>query len=308
MQGQPTHSRKVYHLVILFCLCLLPLELTASENSILIIKSNENHFFNQSIEKLINMTDQKVKFNIVNTKTYEKNSHNYHPDIIVTLGLKAAQLTDPIEDNIPVIHSYLTEFQLENHGRSKTHYSILLDQPIERYFHFITQLLAIKKVGLIKTENSKFSQKKIKQLEKSTALQISQYIFNPGDNPVTIVRNILKKDDVLLSLPEPSVYNQQTLKGTLLSSYRLNKPVISYSPAHVKSGALAAIYTSPIQIGEQVASLLNKLLAGKLTNKEHINFAQDFEISINRQVAHSLKIKLPFAADIKKKMKSGEEK
>ncbi len=312
MHGITSYSRKAYHRLIFFWLWLwlLPLTVTGSENTVLIIKSNENSFFNQSIEKLINMTEANVKFNTVNAKIYERNPQNYQPDIIITLGFKAVQLTLQIEDDIPIIHSYITEFQLKNHDMTKQHYSILLEQPIERYLHFIKRLLAIKKVGLIKTRDNSYGRKKLEQLEKSNAVQINQYIFNPDENPnpVTTVRNILQKNDVLLSLPEPTVYNHQTLKGILLASYRLNKPVISYSPAHVNSGALAAIYTSPSQIGTQIASMLNKLLESKLTPKDYKNYANDFEIKINRQVAHSLKIELPSDDDIISQMRSGESK
>ncbi len=307
MKGNPTYSRRVTSRLILFWLCLLPLVVVASNNTVLIIKSSENKFFNQSIEKLINQTDHNVKFKIVNAKIFERKPQHYKPGVIITLGFKAAELTTLIEDDIPVIHSYVTEFQLKNHGMEKPHYSILLDQPIERYFHFVKQLLTIESVGIINTPANSYSRKKLKQLEKSTALKINQYLFNPDEssNPVATVRNLLQNNDVLLSLPEPAVYNHQTLKGILLASYRLNKPVVSYSPAHVNSGALAAIYTSPSQIGKQIADILDKLLEGKLDRKDQLNYASDFEVKINRQVAYSLKIDLPSDAEIIKKIRSG---
>jgi putative tryptophan/tyrosine transport system substrate-binding protein len=308
MQGQHAHARKTCQFLILLWLWLLPMTGSGNDNTVLIIKSNENSFFNQSIEKLINMSNHKVKFNIINAEIYEKKPQTYHPDVIITLGYRAAQLTKSIEHKTPVIHSYITDFQLSSHGRHYTHYSVLLDQPIERYFRFIKLLLSVDKVGLIKTKSNKLSQKRIHQLEKSTALEIDQFIFNAGDNPITSVRNILQVDDVLLSLPEPSIYNHQTLKGILLASYRLNKPVISYSPAHVNSGALAAIYTSPAQIGKQVAEILNKLLDGELTSKDSVIFAHDFKIKINRQVAHSLQIKLPSDTEIMDQLLLGEAK
>jgi putative tryptophan/tyrosine transport system substrate-binding protein len=310
MQGDFSYSRKAYRGLVLFWLWLLPLTIIASENNILIIKSNENSFFNQSIEKLINMTEHNVKFNIINAKIFEKNPQNFQPGAIITLGYRAAQLTTEIEEKIPVIHSYLTEFQLKSHGMNKPHYSVLLDQPIERYFHFIKRLLDIESVGLLKTSDNSYGRKKLKRLERSTALKINQYIFNPDENhgPVSTVRNILQTNDVLLSLPDPTIFNHQTLKGVLLASYRLNKPVISYSPSHVNSGALAAIYTSPPQIGEQLANILNKLLEGKLTPKDHKNYANNFEIKINRQVAHSLNIELPSDDQIISQMRSGEFK
>lgn len=278
----------------------------ASDNSILIIKSHENQFFDQSIEKLINNTEQKVKFNIINVETFKKYRQQYDPSIMITFGQQAAAVSSKLEHNIPTIHTYLTEFQLVDHGIDTQHYTVLLDQPLDRYIHFIQALFPVNKIGLVKTPAHQVNAKKIESLENTWSVEINQYVLHPDDNPISSVRNVLRNNDVLLSLPEPEVYNHQTLKGILLSSYRLNKPVISYSPAHVKSGALAAIYISPMQIGTQTASVLNQILTGKQNELKQINYARDFTISINRQVAHSLNIELPLETVIRKKILAGK--
>lgn len=307
MPGPKLQLVKKECLAFLYLLWIFSSNAVASDNSILIIKSHESQFFNQSIENLINNTEHKVKFNIINAEAYPDKQQDFDPRVIITLGKKAAQLTTHIENNTPVIHSYLTDFQLSGHGRERHHYNVLLDQPLARYFRFIKLLLSsAQDVGLIKTEINKYPPNSLSALENSIPVKINQYIFHPDDNPINLVRNILRTNDVLLSLPEPEVYNHQTLKGILLSSYRLNKPLISYSPAHVKSGALAAIYTSPIQIGKQVAELLNKLLSGEADEVKQINYAREFQISINWQVAHSLKIDLPSQSEVTQQLIAGE--
>jgi putative tryptophan/tyrosine transport system substrate-binding protein len=308
MQGLTSHFSKAFYLLLLSWASLYSFSVCAADNSILIIKSHENKFYNRTIEKLINTTEKKVKFNIITARAFEKNFQDYDPDIIVTLGFPAAEFSSKQMKDTPLIYGYITENQFNNLGSIPGHYSVLLDQPLERYLRFIELLLPDKKVGIIKTESSKLTKKDLKQLHKLTSLQVNQYLFNADENPVTRVRNILRSDDVLLSLPEPLVYNHQTLKGILLSSYRLNKPVISYSPAHVDSGALASIFISPAQIGEQIARTLNKLLAGRLSPRHNKQYAQDFEIKINHQVAHSLQIRLPTNAEILQQMRKGESK
>lgn len=297
---------RTLHCLLLCLLCLCSSAATADDVSILIIKSHDNPFYNQSIQNLINKTEQGANFNIVSARAYEKNHQDYKPDIIITLGTKAAELTHETQYKIPVIHSYITEFQIREYPGVERHYSVLLDQPLERYLRFIQSLLPAIKVGILKTQRNQFDSSLLKNMEKSTGLEINQYLFHPDDNPVTRVRSILQSDDVLLSLPEPLIYNHQTLKGVLLSSYRLNKPVVSYSPAHVKSGALAAIYISPSQIGIQLAGILNKLMSGLLKDQSQEFYAGGFEISINRQVAHSLRIDIPSEQEIIQRIQSGE--
>jgi putative tryptophan/tyrosine transport system substrate-binding protein len=296
-----------YCTTLLLWLCLaLSFALQASDKSILIIKSHENQFFNHSIEKLINETEQKVKFNIVTVETYKNFRQQYDPQIVITFGQRAAIQASQMEASIPIIHSYLTAFQLTGHGVHKKHYTVLLDQPLDRYIRFVKLLLPINNLGLIKTAAHQFDAKKLEAQEKASSIEINQYIFQPDDNPIISVRKVLRDNDALLSLPEPDVYNHQTLKGILLASYRLNKPVISYSPAHVKSGALAAIYTSPTQIGMQIADILNQLLSDQKNKVKPINYAKEFNISVNHQVAHSLDITLPTESEIKKKLLEAE--
>jgi len=94
-------------------------------------------------------------------------------------------------------------------------------------------------------------------------------------------------------LPDQSVYNQDTLKGILLTTYRSRTPVISYSPGHVKSGALAAIYSSPSDIGRHLANLINQRHEGTLNIDNKVVYARYYSITTNQRVAHSLGLNLP---------------
>ena len=226
--------------------------------------------------------------------------------MIITLGYSAAKHSLNFPEDTPVIHSYLTEFQYHQHTHNKNHYVVLLEQPFSRYINFIKLLLPVEQVAIIKTDNNKINPKQIQQIEHSLKLKVNQHIFKTGDNPVNTVRNLLTDNDVLLTLPEPDVYNNRSLKGILLSSYRLNKPVISYSPAHVKSGALAAIYTSPVDIGRQLGRLVNQILKNKSLPTNKLIFASDFNIIVNQQVTQSLGLKLPDSKVILDKLRQNK--
>ena len=94
-------------------------------------------------------------------------------------------------------------------------------------------------------------------------------------------------------LPDQSIYNRDTLKGILLTTYRSRIPVISYSPGHVKSGALAAIYSSPGDIGRHLANLINQRHEGRLNTNNKMVYAEYYSIATNQRVARSLGLKLP---------------
>lgn len=281
--------------LLIWVLLLLTPRALADFNSISIIKSSENSFFNTTIEQLIKMTPKQLKFIFTTAEDLQQNIKLHQPQLFITLGHKAAESIRQLDLDTPVIHSYLTEFQYRKHKLEPkpNHYTLLLDQPLQRYLQFIDSLLSVKKVGIIKMKNNLIAVEKINQIQEKLNIKIDQHLFKPGDNPVNAVRNLLHRNTVLLSLPEPEVYNRQSLKGILLTSYHQNKPVISYSPAHVKSGALAALYSSPADIGNQLAQLLNKMLDDEDFKPENYYYASDFNILINQQVAKSLGLELP---------------
>ena len=275
----------------------------ADKSTVLIIKSSDNSYFNSSVEQLIQHSPQ-ADFKITTLEALQNNNSSVPvSSLIVTFGLEAANFSDQLKPQMPVIHSYITEFQLQQHSDNMQHHVILLDQPITRYLSFIKLLLGSSKIGVIKSKSNAFDSEQIHNLNTSLGIQLDQRLFSSGDNPVNIVRDLIRKNDVLLSLPEPEVYNRNTLKGILLTAYRQNKPMISYSPSQVTSGALAAIYSSPQNIGHQISALLNKILQDLSFRPESVYFASEFDVRINQNVAKSLGLHLPDKEDLINQLK-----
>jgi len=61
--------------------------------------------------------------------------------------------------------------------------------------------------------------------------------------------------DALIATPESAIFNRSTLRTVLLTAYGYGKPVIGYSRAYVKAGALITGYSTPEQVFRQVAEL-----------------------------------------------------
>ena len=97
----------------------------------------------------------------------------------------------------------------------------------------------------------------------------------------------------------PSGTGSVTVKGVLLASYRSRKPVVSYSPAHVRSGAVASIYSSPVDIGRHLAMLINEALKKKPDTGTPFQFARFYSITTNSRIATALGINLPAERDLR---------
>ncbi len=134
---------------------------------------------------------------------------------------------------------------------------------------------------------------------KDLPLELNQYRVDPINKLLPVLRHLLAQNDLLLMLPRQSIYNRDTLKGVLLTSYRNRKPAISYSPAHVKSGALASIYSSPIDIGRHLALLVNRRLQKPGYKAPAFEYARFYSIATNRRVARALDISLPTESELR---------
>jgi putative ABC transport system substrate-binding protein len=76
------------------------------------------------------------------------------------------------------------------------------------------------------------------------------------------LKHISRNADVLLAIPDQTVYSGKTAKEVLLFSYRNRIPFIGLSASWVKAGALYALGIDYRDLGRQAAELANNILAG----------------------------------------------
>ena len=98
----------------------------------------------------------------------------------------------------------------------------------------------------------------------------------------------LGRSEVLLALPDSSVYTPENVRSILLSTYRRKQAVIGFSADMVKVGALASTYSEVEDINAQVAEIAASFVAtGELPAPQ---FPRYFRTAINEGVASSLDI------------------
>lgn len=260
--------------------------------SVLIVQTGENDYYRQTLQALTDNIDKGVEYRVFTGKALPDDNGSGKTDLVIMLGQIDANQVAEGYHKTPVIYSYITQFQWKQSEHLDREYALVLDQPIKRYLNFIAQLVGTRKVGILHTWNNQLDPEHLQQLSSQLDLTVDQRLL-ADQNPVNAVRNILEDNDVLLSLPDPKIYNRNSLKGILLTSYRQNKPVISYSPAHARSGALAAIFSSPVHIGEQLAEIINRINQNGKLPEMHLIYPTRFEVEINNSVARSMDLELP---------------
>jgi hypothetical protein len=98
--------------------------------------------------------------------------------------------------------------------------------------------------------------------------------------------NQIAQTDVLLALPDSTVYTTESIRNILLSTYRHKQGVIGFSGDMVKAGALATTYSEIEDIDAQVAEIAAAYVAGgELAPPQ---FPRYFRTIVNEGVARSL--------------------
>ena len=304
MQGKLLKRRiLLFPVLAILALLLHSTVLANNDVEIGIVKSSNNSYYNQSIQTLINRADGAAQFRIIDIQSdIDQISRLATSDLIIALGTQATSIVSTQLPQKKLISAYLTAQQTSFYDFSNQQRAVLLDQPLKRYLVFSHLLLNIKTIGLINFERLTIDSGLQKFLLEH-GLEINQYLVQEPDDLLPDLRQLIKQNSSLLMLPDQRIYNRNSLKGVLLTTYRGRLPVVSYSPAHVKSGALASIYSSPENIGEHLGDLLNEFInTGSLPPEDRL-FAKYYTIAINHQVARALRLSLPDEDQIRLRLK-----
>lgn len=219
------------------------------------------------------------------------------PKIIVTLGAEALKQVLSRESHTPVVAALLPRSGYERIVRESGRRlpmnltAVFLDQPVGRRVDLVRLILPeAKRVGVLWGPESIALQTGMAQTLQSRGLtMVSSVVANPV-GLFSGLKSVLDEADVLIAVADPQVYSGSTIANILLATYRARIPVMAFSPAYVKAGALIAIYATPHQIGMQAAGLARLSLQGNALPAPQ--YPGEFEISVNDHVARSLGLNL----------------
>ncbi|MDJ0780248.1 MAG: hypothetical protein QNJ85_20460 [Gammaproteobacteria bacterium] len=266
---------------------------------LVIVRSSDNAFFRRTIDTLLHLVGENYHHEVIDVGNLAVDASP--ADLYIGLGLPAIEAIADARPAGKAIHAYLTEEQFHRLELAHNHFCVVLDQPLLRYLAFTRYLLDASSVGILTDLPVAADPRRAQSLEQ-LELELSLYRVDGDRKLLPVLRQLLRERDALLMLPRQSIYNPESLKGVLLSSYRQRRPVVSYSPAHVRAGALASIFSSPEDIGRHLAILVRGSLESGSSPRAGFHYARHYSISINRQVAGSLGLDLPSNAELRGKL------
>ncbi len=223
------------------------------------------------------------------------------PRLFITLGADAAMAVARAEPRAPVLCTLLPIESFErvkrDSGRKSTVplSAIYINQPLTRQLDLVRLALPeVGRVGLILGEESQGQIPAVELAAQSRAIKLVTAFVAPGEPVFKGLKKILEEADILLALPDQQIYNSNSIQNILLASFRARVPLIAFSPAYVRAGALLAVHSTPTQIGLQAAGIARAVLQGKALAPPQ--YPAEFSVSVNEHVARSLGLSLDATA------------
>ena len=307
---------------VLFVLFLLPVNhVWAKTYRVLIVSSGNSAIYQKVIDTIkftvtsntdLLKTNTDVAFNVLylnSTPTTEQLQRELNnQDLLLTIGQRAMVSAGKLNNSPPTIVTLIPKQSYEKYRtvlrkiNNKTT-AIFIDNPPIRQILLAKIILGGKqRLGALTGENSSYNLNVIKSNIQQQGFKSHIETVNEKDNLIRKLSIVLSDSDAFLAFPDANIFNRGTAKNILLTTYRHRTPVIAYSASYVKAGALAAVYSTPQQIAEQTADTLIKIIRTPLYFPMQDSVPNNFEISINKNVAKSLGIPILSETEIKNEL------
>lgn len=147
-------------------------------------------------------------------------------------------------------------------------------------------------VGVLLSENTGHVEPLIRAAARSTDLDVEIHRLERGDNPIRALSR-LSSANVLLAVPDRSIFSPETVQALLEATYRRGQPVVGFSSALVRAGTLASVYATIDDIVAQAATLIEQLAMGQQPIPLYPAY---WRVAVNDSVARSLNIPISVEA------------
>lgn len=217
--------------------------------------------------------------------------------VIVTLGSEALTRVLARDLRIPVIAALIPKAGFERILRDQPKrpaapvVALYLEQPFPRQIELLRMALPdAKKVGVLWGSESGLQTGNLLAGLQARGLELVSGYVGGGNNLFSGLKAVLDDTDVLLAVPDPQVFNGSSISNVLLATYRARVPVVAFSPAYVRAGALMSLHSTPKQIGLQAVVMAKAQGSGPTPPTSQ--YPTDFTVVLNDRVAHSLGLSL----------------
>lgn len=252
-----------------------------------------------------NAVESSLSVNEINLSVIDADKPLPEADLVIAAGLKASEAVARAKPAAMLavlvpkdgIARLMREFPALAKKESGVFSAIYLDQPLKRQLGLISAVLPqAHSVGVLYSEPPR-DMNILRSLAAARRLELKEESTTSFPSLHAALQSLLLNSDVLLALPDTDIYNPMTIRNILLATYRNKVPLIGFSAAYVKAGALCAVFSTPEQIAEQSLKIIYGFVETRSLPPPQ--YAKEFDVTVNEQVARSLGINIKSASQVR---------
>ncbi|MEX2124053.1 MAG: ABC transporter substrate binding protein [Woeseia sp.] len=220
-----------------------------------------------------------------------------NPDLIVAIGVLAAEFAQQKLSSFPVLYAMVPEPQ--TYGLTGQNIAgISLDIPIERQLTVYRSMVnELKSLGAIydPQKSGDFVLEARKVAEQLGLVLHTREVASRKEVPAAL-RALLREEriDALWMIPDDTVVTPESFKFLLLSSFENDLPFLAASDIFVKVGALASLTPDYTDVGRQGCELATALTSGKVSLASvDVVLPAKINLSINLKTAQKIGLAIP---------------
>jgi len=217
------------------------------------------------------------------------------PALVLSLGTPATRDALAGAGQTPVVAGMILHpREIAGHANAT---AVYLEHSADTEVRWLTQLLpGQRRVGII--YHSEENVVRVEEARRAAAranLTIQAVRIQSAAQLPAALESLANRADVILGLPDPVVFNSETVRPLLMFSFRNRIPVVGPSMGWVQAGAIYSLERDYRDVGAQSADLVLRILRGQSPASLPPQPPRKVDYSINGRTAGELNIEIPRA-------------
>lgn len=176
--------------------------------------------------------------------------------------------------------------------------AVFLDQPPERHAALLRAVLpGAKRAGAIVGAGRDDELRRLEAALAARGVALSAEVVARDSELYPALQRLTAETAALIAIPDVDINKPENVQNLLLTSFRQRTPLFAYSAAFVRAGALAAVFSSPHDVGAEAADLARARLAGAPLPAP--GYPRNFSVAVNRHIAEALALEPPDEARLR---------
>ncbi|MFY9330022.1 MAG: hypothetical protein WAO76_18690 [Georgfuchsia sp.] len=277
-----------------------------------LVVSDDSTFASETASHLQNLLEQSIdgiELERVGDKFLPASTSRASAHLVVTLGDAAWQraVATSSQDSLVLAvmpHRFAYETSIRRSPRNSS--AIFLEQPVGRMLNLVSLLRPRDAhIGVVLGPTTQEMSSRLQEASSERRQRLRLETVSEEAAVGQALARMIQNVNILLAIPDPVVHTANTVQSILLMSYHAGIPLIGYSAAYQRSGAMVSLYTTPEQLARQAAEAVIAWHRGKgLPSTRETKY---FTVGINATVARSLGVELPDTDTLEQKLRSMKE-